>query len=100
VSVRELHVTVLHPGRIAFWRDVGVRRENIHVAGATPTKITLSIDDLNSFGRSRLESDFLNVDRRDGGKTSRTDFALGWMALAVRFHLWSLFTDEAKARLQ
>jgi hypothetical protein len=65
-----------------------------------PTRVQLTLQDLNVYGRSRLESDFLSVDRRDGGKTSRTDFALGWMALAVRFHLWSLFTDEAKARLQ
>jgi hypothetical protein len=65
-----------------------------------PTKVALSIDDLNTFGRARLESDFLNVDRRDGGKTSRTDFALGWMAMALRFKLWSVFTDEAKVRLQ
>ena len=66
----------------------------------TTTKVALSLDDLNPYGLNRLESDFLNVERRDGGKTSRTDFALGWMALAVRFQLWSLFTDEAKARLR
>ena len=76
-----------------------MKRENIRVAGEAPARVQLSVDDLNAFGRSRLESDFLNVERRDGGKTSRTDFSLGWMALAVRFKLWSLFTDEAKERL-
>ena len=40
-----------------------------------PTRVQLSLKDLNAFGRSRLESDFLNVQRRDGGKTSRTDEA-------------------------
>jgi hypothetical protein len=65
-----------------------------------PVKLELHIDDLSSFGRDRLESDFAAVERRDGGKTSRTDFALGWMALAVRFNLWSVFTDEAKGRLK
>jgi len=59
----------------------------------------LSIDDLTSFGRARLEDDFHATARRDGGKTSRTDFALGWMALAVRHHLWSYFTADAKGRL-
>jgi len=59
----------------------------------------LSTDDLNDFGRSRLEDDYLSVTRRDGGKTSRTDFGLGWMAMAVRHRLWSYFTPEAKVRL-
>lgn len=51
----------------------------------------LSIDNLNAFGKARLEDDFQATQRRDGGKTSRTDFALGWMALAVRHRLWSYF---------
>lgn len=62
--------------------------------------MNLSIDDLNDFGRGRLEDDYAAVERRDGGKTSRADFALGWMALAVRYHLWSVFTDEARVRLE
>jgi hypothetical protein len=60
----------------------------------------LSIQDLNAFGKTRLEDDFQATERRDGGKTSRVDFALGWMALAVRYHLWSHFTDIARARLE
>jgi hypothetical protein len=62
--------------------------------------MTLHLEDLNDFGRARLEDDYAAVDRRDGGKTSRTDFALGWMAMAVRHRLWSYFTDEARVRLQ
>jgi hypothetical protein len=62
--------------------------------------VNLSVDDLNGFGRARLEDDFHAVERRDGGKTSRTDFALGWMALAVRHKLWSYFTSDARARLE
>jgi hypothetical protein len=54
----------------------------------------LSIEDLNDFGRARLEDDFQVTERRDGGKTSRTDFALGWMAMAVRHRLWSYFTPS------
>jgi hypothetical protein len=61
--------------------------------------MNLSIDDLSAFGRSRLEDDYQGVARRDGGKTSRADFALGWMALAVRYKLWTLFTPEARARI-
>ena len=57
----------------------------------------LSIDDLNDFGRSRLEDDYAAISRRDGGKTSRIDFSLGWMALAVRHHLWSYFTPSFAA---
>lgn len=60
----------------------------------------LSLDDLDEFGRARLEDDYAAVARRDGGKTSRTDFALGWMALAYRHHLWSYFTPEARGRLE
>jgi hypothetical protein len=58
------------------------------------------VDDLNDFGRARLEDDFHAVERRDGGKTSRVDFALGWMALAARYRLWSVFTPQARARLE
>lgn len=60
----------------------------------------LDSSDLNDFGRARLEDDFIATERRDGGKTSRTDFALGWMAMAVRHRLWSYFTEEARERLQ
>lgn len=60
----------------------------------------LSTDDLNDFGRARLEDDFQQVERRDGGKTSRVDFALGWMGMAVRHHLWSYFTSDARGRLE
>lgn len=62
--------------------------------------MNLSIEDLNDFGRARLEGDYARVQRRDGGRTSRADFALGWMALAVRYHLWSVFTVEARARIE
>ena len=57
----------------------------------------LSIEDLSDFGRARLEDDFQVTERRDGGKTSRTDFALGWMAMAVRHRLWSYFTPSFSA---
>lgn len=57
-------------------------------------------DDLNAEGLAKLERDYQTVERRDGGKTSRQDFALGWMALAVRFGMWNLFNEEAKARLK
>lgn len=62
--------------------------------------MTLQIDDLNDFGRARLEDDYQAVERRDGGRTSRADFALGWMALAARHKLWSYFTPEARARIE
>jgi hypothetical protein len=62
--------------------------------------MNLSIEDLNDFGRARLEDDYAAVERRDGGKTSRADFALGWMAMAVRHRLWSYFTTESRARLE
>lgn len=62
--------------------------------------MNLSIEDLSDFGRSQLESDYVRVERRDGGKTSRADFALGWMAFAVRYKVWVLFTAEARARLE
>jgi uncharacterized protein (DUF2132 family) len=60
----------------------------------------LSIEDLTEFGRARLEDDYAAVSRRDGGKTSRIDFSLGWMALAVRHRLWSYFRAQAKERLE
>lgn len=59
----------------------------------------LSIEDLNDFGRQRLEDDYAAVSRRDGGKTSRIDFALGWLAAMARHRLWSYFTSEARERL-
>ena len=59
----------------------------------------LSIEDLNDFGRARLEDDYAVVARRDGGKTSRVDFALGWMAAMARHRLWSYFTEDARERL-
>ena len=52
----------------------------------------LSIEDLNDFGRARLEDDFQHCDRR-GRRGSREDFAEGWMAKAVRHRLWSYFSD-------
>lgn len=60
----------------------------------------LELDDLNQFGRSRLEDDYAAVQRRDNGKTSRADFALGWMAMAARHRLWSYFTAAARHRLE
>jgi len=62
--------------------------------------VKLSIEDLNDFGRARLEDDYAAVSRRDGGKTSRIDFALGWMAAMARHRLWSYFTTDARQRLQ
>jgi hypothetical protein len=59
----------------------------------------LLIEDLNDFGRARLEDDYHAVERRDGGKTSRQDFAFGWMALAVRHKLWSYFTNDTRELL-
>lgn len=61
--------------------------------------MTLSIEDLNDFGRARLLDDFNACDRR-GKRASLTDFANGWMALAVRHKLWSYFTDDARGRLE
>jgi hypothetical protein len=62
--------------------------------------VKLLVEDLNDFGRARLEDDFQRIERPDGGKTSRVDFALGWMALAARHRLWSYFAippaDEAR----
>lgn len=62
--------------------------------------MNLSIDDLCDFGRARLEDDYAAVERRDGGKTSRADFALGWMAAMVRIRQRSYFTSEAIERLK
>lgn len=61
--------------------------------------MNLSIDDLNDFGRARLDDDFQACERR-GRRGSRDDFAEGWMAMAVRHRLWSYFTDEARTRLR
>lgn len=60
----------------------------------------LSIEDLNAFGKARLEDDFREVERRDGGKTSRTDFGLGWMAAMVRIKQWSYFDPHLKELVQ
>lgn len=62
--------------------------------------MNLSIQDLNDFGNARLEDDFQRVQRRDGGKTSRIDFSLGWMAMAYRHRLWSYFTADARRRFE
>lgn len=62
--------------------------------------MNLSLDDLSDFGKARLEDDFQRVERRDGGKTSRTDFALGWMAAMLRISQWSYFTVDARKRLE
>lgn len=62
--------------------------------------MSLNMDDLNDFGRARLEDDFTGVERRDGGKTSRADFALGWMAAMIRSNCWSYFTNDARARIE
>jgi uncharacterized protein (DUF2132 family) len=60
----------------------------------------LSVEDLTEFGRARMEDDYNAVARRDGGRTSRIDFSLGWMSMAHRHKLWSYFTPEARARLE
>ena len=60
----------------------------------------LSIEDMNAFGKARLEDDYAAVVRRDAGKTSRIDFSLGWMAAMARHRLWSYFTAEARERLE
>jgi hypothetical protein len=62
--------------------------------------MNLTLDDLNDFGRARLEDDFQATQRRDGGKTSRTDFALGWMAAMVRIRQWTYFTVDARRRIE
>lgn len=61
--------------------------------------MNLSLDDLNDFGRDRVEDDFRACDRRNK-HGSLADFAEGWMALAVRHRLWSYFTAEARTRLE
>lgn len=61
--------------------------------------MNLALEDLNDFGRARLEDDFQASNRRNG-RASREDFAEGWMALALRHRLWSYFTLEARARLE
>lgn len=57
-------------------------------------------EDMNASGQERLERDYQTIERRDGGKTSRTDFALGWVACAARFGIWAVFTPAAAARLR
>lgn len=64
--------------------------------------MNLSIEDLNAYGLSLFESDYAQRPGResDGKKhQDRESVVFGWMALAVRYKLWSLFTDEARARL-
>jgi hypothetical protein len=61
--------------------------------------VSPQLDDLNDFGKARLEDDFQACDRR-GRRASRVDFSEGWMAMAVRHHLWSYFTPEAHGRLE
>jgi hypothetical protein len=58
-----------------------------------------TIEDLSAFGKARLDDDFQACDRR-GRRASRIDFAEGWMAMAIRYHLWSVFTREARDRLE
>lgn len=58
-----------------------------------------ALEDLNAFGKARLEDDFQACDRR-GRRASRIDFAEGWMAMAVRHHLWSYFEPAGRARLE
>jgi hypothetical protein len=54
----------------------------------------LSLRDLSEAGHARLEDDFGGVERRDGGRTSRIDFGLGWMAAMVRTRQRSYFKPE------
>lgn len=60
----------------------------------------LLLDDLSDWGRARVEDDYQGVERRDGGKTSRADFALGWMAAMSRPKQWQNFTPEARGRIE
>lgn len=61
--------------------------------------LQLDTDDLTAVGRAKLELDYRAVELRDGGKTSRMDFSLGWIACAQRFGVRTLFTDAAQKRL-
>jgi len=61
------------------------------------------IEDLNDYGRARLEDDYAQRDRftiARGRRCDHRDFATGWLSLAVRHKLWSYFTKEARARLE
>ena len=60
----------------------------------------LAIDDLRGEGKTKMEQDFHQIERRDGTKTSHVDFALGWMALAARYGHWNLFTEATAKRLR
>ncbi len=65
--------------------------------------MNLTLGDLNAYGLSLFENDYAQRPGResDGKKhQDRESVAYGWMALAVRFKLWSLFTAEARARLR
>lgn len=65
--------------------------------------MNLSISDLSPFGLELFENDYAQRPGResDGKKhQDRESVAFGWMALAVRYRLWSLFTTEARARLE
>jgi hypothetical protein len=63
------------------------------------------LDNLNDFGRSKIEEDYADRERfmpeRTGGpgRIERHDFAGGWITLAVRHGLWSYFNAEGRARL-
>lgn len=61
--------------------------------------MNLSLEDLDGFGRARMQDDFEACDRRDK-HGSLADFAEGWMAAMVRIKQWSYFTTEAAERLR
>ena len=61
--------------------------------------LRLEMDDLTTEGQRKLEQDYQTIERRDRCKTSREDFALGWMACATRYGMRGLFTPEAQQRL-
>jgi hypothetical protein len=63
----------------------------------------LSVDDLSPFGLSVFEEIYgQRPGRESDGKKhqDRESVAFGFMALAVRYKLWSYFTVEARARLE
>jgi len=65
--------------------------------------MNMSLEDLSAFGMERFEDDYAQRPGResDGRKhQDRESVAYGWMALAARYRLWSLFTPEARARLE
>jgi hypothetical protein len=64
--------------------------------------MNLSLEDMSPFGLELFETDYAaRPGRESDGKRhqDRESVAFGWMALAVRYRLWSLFTAEARARL-